>query len=454
MTDTFSKFGDVFQERLTNILLTDRMFSDQMYDVLELSYFESVELRELCEILYSLKAQYKVHPTVETIFTTIKTKDIPEDLKIRCAKFLQKAKPLGEVPDAQFVKDESLKFCKHQHLKRTLLDSFTLVKEEDIRAYDKITTMIRESLQAGEPPEEGHDLVVDFEARFVPDNRQVIPTPWDRLNELLKGGTGRGEMNVVMAPTGGGKSFWLVAVGAHAARLGYNVHHYTLELKKEVVGNRYDAFLTGVHLDDLLEHKEEIRGVYEREFRGNVKIKESYMRGLSTNGIRSNLERAKQAGSPVDMLVVDYADIMKPSDGTLDNRISLGVIFDELRALGQEYNCSVWTATQTNRSGLEAEVVTLDSISESYRKAHGSDLILTVSRTRDDKVKGVGRVFIAKNRNGSDGMVLGCRIELGRAHFEFLSEDDERLLLSGEDDLQESVLEALKRKKKERGAFG
>jgi hypothetical protein len=62
----------------------------------------------------------------------------------------------------------------------------------------------------------------------------------------------------------------------------------------------------------------------------------------------------------------------------------------------------------TDESGLDlnAEVITMEAISEAFNKCFVSDFIFTVSRTVDDKVANGGRVFVAKNRNGPDGLVF------------------------------------------------
>ena len=64
------------------------------------------------------------------------------------------------------------------------------------------------------------------------------------------------------------------------------------------------------------------------------------------------------------------------------------------------------TASQTNRSGLNAEVITMEAISEAFSKCFVADFIFSLSRTPQDKQANTGRVFIAKNRNGPDGLVF------------------------------------------------
>ncbi len=106
------------------------------------------------------------------------------------------------------------------------------------------------------------------------------------------------------------------------------------------------------------------------------------------------------------MIIVDYADLLKPTTHYKEKRADLESIYENLRSVAQEYQCPVWTASQTNRSGLSAEVVTMESISEAFNKCFVADFICSISRTRKDKVANTARMFIAKNRNGPDGLVF------------------------------------------------
>ena len=96
---------------------------------------------------------------------------------------------------------------------------------------------------------------------------------------------------------------------------------------------------------------------------------------------------------------------MNPISAYKEKRIELETIYEDLRGMAQEFECPVWTASQTNRSGLNAEVVTMESISEAFNKCFVADFIFTLSRTITDKNNNSGRIFVAKNRNGPDGIV-------------------------------------------------
>ena len=106
------------------------------------------------------------------------------------------------------------------------------------------------------------------------------------------------------------------------------------------------------------------------------------------------------------MIIVDYADLLRSTTHYKEKRNELESIYESLRGIAQEFSCPIWTASQTNRTGLNAEVVTMESISEAFNKCFVADFICSISRTRKDKNANTARMFVAKNRNGPDGLVF------------------------------------------------
>ena len=251
--------------------------------------------------------------------------------------------------------------------------------------------------------------------------RNPVSTGWVRVDGITQGGLGRGELGVVIAPTGAGKSMALVHLGAMAVKAGLQVVHYTLELSDTVVASRYDSCLTGVPLTGLMDQKEYILDEV-KNIKGKLIIKEYPTKSASTSVIKNHLKRIASAGQKVDMIIVDYGDLLNPTVRYKEKRTELETIYEELRAIAMEFVCPVWTASQTNRSGLNAEVVTMESISEAFNKCFVADFIFSVSRTVDDKKTNSGRIFIAKNRNGPDGIVMPLYMDTSVVKMEVLED--------------------------------
>jgi replicative DNA helicase len=397
----FGKFGRSFQEGLCQLLLQDRPFSDQMFEVLDISFLEYNYLRLFVEEIKNYKNKYKVHPTYKTMTTIIRSMEHDNEALLKQLRDYYARVQSTEVDGPEYIKETSLEFCKKQKLKEAMLKSVDLLQAS---SFDEISKIINNALTLGLSPDHGYDYLKDFEKRFEFKHRDPVSTGWSEVNAICRGGLGKGELGVVIAPTGAGKTMVLVHLGASALKHGKTVVHYTLELGDTIIANRYDSCLTKVPLDSLVTFKELI---YEavKELEGSLIVKEYSTKSATTNTIRNHLEKLKVKGIEPDMVIIDYGDLLRPISDKNEKRHELESIYEEMRAIAQDFDCPVWTASQTNRSGLNAEVITMESISEAFSKCFVADFIFSVSRTVEDKAANSGRVYVAKNRNGPDGLI-------------------------------------------------
>lgn len=416
----FSKFGKTFQDKLTYLILTERVFADQLGEVLDVNFLEYKYLQSIVRSIYEYKEKYEVYPSLKIMATLVRN-NIDDDVVKEQAKeyLLSVLQDSSIVEDCDYVKETSLDFCKKQKLKEAMMRSVKLLNRS---SFDEISTVINEALKLGTDVNFGYDYKLDFEERFKIKQRDPITTGWKEIDAICKGGLGNGELGVVIAPTGAGKSMALVHLGAQAVKLGKTVIHYTLEMAETSIAGRYDSCITGLRLKEMFQFKEQI---HERvkDIEGNVIIKEYPTKSATTTTIKNHLERIKSRGIKVDMIIVDYADLLRPVINRRSNekRHDLESIYEELRGLSQVFECPIWTASQTNRSGLNAEIVTMEAISEAFNKCFVADFICTISRTVEDKKVNKGRIFVAKNRNGIDGVVFPIRMDTSNVNIKVLS---------------------------------
>jgi len=400
---SFGRFGKSFQEGLCQLILEDRIFADRFLEVFSEKYLELKYLRIFTSKVIDYREEYGAHPgriAMHTIFST-ELRDHPLLVQEQVLSFFENSSK-SPVEDADYIKDKALDFCRKQKLKEAMMVSMQLL---DRSSYDKISKVINTALLAGAEGDGGHDFHKDFEVRYEDRPRNPITTGWPLLDDICGGGHGQKELGVIIAPTGAGKSMALVHVGATAVNEGHNVVYITLELAPEVVGLRFDSCISGIQLGSLKHRKKEVEGVIGK-VPGQLKIKEYPTKTATTNTLRNYIEKLRRRGFEPDVLVIDYADLLKPIDTKGEKRHDLESIYEELRGIAQEYKLRVWTASQTNRSGLNAEIITMEAISEAFNKCFVADFIFTISRTVEDRNKNEGRIFIAKNRNGPDGIVF------------------------------------------------
>jgi len=419
----FSHFGKSFQEALCLVVLEDRPFADQLLEVFDITFLELGYLRLFVAKIIAYREKYGVHPTKNIMSTIIKSDMDGENEAIQkqVRDYFVRVGVTTTIKDAEFIKDKALEFCRKQKLKGAMLKSVGLLQS---CSFDEISKIINDALKLGSDSNFGYDYIKDFEERFMIKARDPVSMGWSEMDTISNKGLGRGELGVVIAPTGAGKSMVLVHLGAQALLQGRDVVHYTLELSDTTIASRYDSCITGVPLKDLFSFKELIFDKIE-DVPGRLIVKEYPTKSASTRSIANHLDKLANRGIKPGLIIIDYGDLLRPVVTRKEKRMELESIYEEMRGLAQEHECPVWTASQTNRSGLNAEVITMESISEAFNKCFVADFIFTVSRTMEDKSANSGRIYVAKNRNGPDGVVYPIFMDTSNVKIRVLPPSDE-----------------------------
>jgi len=398
-----SDFGYSFQIKLISALFKDKAFLQQIIDILDSNYFDSEANIVILDMIKHYFSEYKNAPTLEAM--KIKIVEMDNDLlKKTIAENIKAAFANLDAEDLDFVKEKALEFCKNQEIKKAIVGSVELLNNGD---YDSIKVLVDNALKAGLERNVGHEYKTSVEERYLESVRNTVKTQWEAIDDIADGGLGKGELGVFVAPAGIGKSWALVNVGAAAAKAGLNVIHYTLELNEAYVGLRYDSVMTGIAAQELKYNIEEVKKNVEN-IKGNLIVKYYPTKGATVNTIASHIERCRANGFPPDMIIVDYADLLRGKGKEV--RLELGNIYEDLRGLAGEHEIPVWTASQANRSALEDDIIGAEKIAESYSKIMTADFVVSLSRKIEDKIAGTGRWHVIKNRFGPDGITFPSKM--------------------------------------------
>tara|TARA_R110000787_G_scaffold217357_1_gene326198 strand:+ start:2328 stop:3677 length:1350 start_codon:yes stop_codon:yes gene_type:complete len=421
MSDRLSEFGFTFQIKIITCLLKSKEFLQQINDILEDSYFENESNQFLVSTIKDYFREYKSQPTAEVL--KVKISKITDDvLKVSVIENVKEALKHIDSQDLEFVMEQTLDFCKNKVLKHAIMDSVELL---GAGKYDAIKAKIDTAMTAGAERNVGHDYVAMVDDRYNQATRHVLPTGWDVIDNLMDGGLGKGELGVVVAPAGIGKSFLLVNLGANVIKQGKNVLHYTLELNEAYVGLRYDSVITGIANQELKYNIEAVKETVEK-IQGNLIVKYYPTKTAAISTIASHVERYRILGKEPDMIILDYADLLRGNGGQKDYRLELGNIYEELRGLAGTIDVPIWTASQANRSALQEDVIQADKIAESYSKIMTADFVMSLSRKIEDKVGGTGRIHVVKNRFGPDGITFPSQIDTNNGSFQVYDESSVR----------------------------
>jgi hypothetical protein len=412
--DNLAKYGQSYQTKVVTNLVTDRPFLEQVSDILETKYFESDTNKWIVELTRKYFGKYKNTPTTDFFKTEIQ-KITDKALQQNVLSQLKAVYAQQSGGDSEWVKNEFVTFCKNQNFKNVILTSVDLLQTGQ---FDKIEKLVRDAVKVGQTNDLGLDYKEDIEVRFEEVNRRTVKTNWDVIDELIDGGLGPGELGVIVAPSGVGKTWVLCHIGAEAVRQGKNVLHYTLELTQNYVGQRYDTIFTGIPSSELRDNKEQIKDKVDK-LKGGLMIKYYPPKGITANTIAAHVDMVRSTKFQPDLIIIDYADLLISVNSKNNSDYQeQGGIYIDLRAMGGEYQIPIWTASQTNRSAIESDVIHADKIADSYAKVMNADLIISVSRKDTDKLNDTARFHVMKNRFGPDGLTFPAKMNTNKGIIE------------------------------------
>lgn len=264
--------------------------------------------------------------------------------------------------------------------------------------------ILHEQLRAIEPVAlTGLADLRDVERWVLPEATQrMIPTGIDKLDRLIGGW--QKELVLVMADSGIGKTTFLINTGQHAMLTGHRVLHITFELSDRRTIHRYYRRITESDQNRLRNEVEMVTdGVkhWLRFSRGQIHVLYHKPYEMTTAQLRNLVDQYAQKYGGVDMIILDYLDLMRPASD--QSRLSiydqLGRMTHEARALTIEFDCDLLSATQAIRRANGARRLTQSDMGDSYNKVRGAGVLLGLVQTEEEFLVHQGRLCILKVRD-------------------------------------------------------
>ena len=416
--NSINQYGREFQIKVLSSLLTHKEFLTNIHDIISDEYFENPAQKWAIKEILRYYDKYHTTPSLEILKVELQKVD-NEVLQISIKEQLKDAYVTSD-EDLEYVQEEFTNFCRNQQLKKALMSSVDLLKGGD---FDGIRFLIDNALKAGQDKNLGHEYIKDIEDRYRENSRTVIPTPWERINNLLQGGLGNGDFGLVFGNPGGGKSWSLVALGGTAVSLGYNVLHYTLELGEDYVGKRYDAFFTKIPVNKIHSFRSKIDETIP-QLKGKLVIKEFPTGRATISTIESHISKCSGMGIKPDMVIIDYVDLLSSRKKNRERKDEIDDIYTSTKGLARQLDIPIWSVSQVNRAGAQDKIIEGDKAAGSYDKMMISDFAMSLSRKKEDKVNNTGRFHIMKNRYGYDGITFSVSADVSTGHFEVFDYQD------------------------------
>jgi replicative DNA helicase len=324
---------------------------------------------------------------------------------------------MTNIEGAEFVQEKSMKFCKQQELQKVMTKAQKIIDAGEFESYDTLEEMVSKALQVGEHDKGTESVFHNLDEVLDEDYRHPIPMGIPGIDRLLKGGLAKGEIGVVLAPTGVGKSTLLTKISNHAFNLGYNVLQIFFEDNPKIIQRKHITLWTKIHPDELSIRKEEVMEKVKKvkeTMTNELILKKLPSDTMTMMQIKNQIRKMMSEGTKIDMVLLDYIDCVVPDKNLGDEWKSEGSVMRGFEAMCHELNIVGWTATQGNRSSISSDVVTTDQMGGSIKKAQVGHVIISVAKSLQQKEMKLATIAITKSRIGDDGIVFeNCKFDNG-----------------------------------------
>ena len=380
----------MIEKTILSSLLQELQYARKVIPYIDREYFRETGDQIVFSLIKEHFVKYNSLPTKEVIYIELDNKNIKEIFYNQATETLDSLNP--QPADVNWLVDATEKFCQTRAYFNAISKAAELLEEDDVTLYHKSLDMVSKALAVSFDSDLGSDYFESAEERYdkYKEGYEKLATTFEIFNKVTKGGFVNPSLVVFMAPTGVGKSLFLCNIAASYLQLGKNVLYFTMEMSQTQVEQRIDLNMLDLREDQIkiLEKQQFVHRVVnlKKKFAGKLKVKEYPSGSVNSNHFRYFIEELKlKEGFVPDVIVIDYLNICAAANTSKNAGLYeyMGQIALELRGLGQEFRCPVFTATQTNRTGTKAEDFDATDIADSWGVTHHADYIYGIIETED-----------------------------------------------------------------------
>ena len=447
----FGYLGHSFQLKLINLIITDKTFFTAIIDVIQSKYFDNQYFKLIMQLVKEYHVNYQTSPSFDALDQLTRI-EIPSEMAKKYVFDMLKEVKDASFEDHLFIKEKAIKFCKQQELKKAIRRVETILEKGDFESYDMCEEYIRDAIKVGEMTNEDFEIFSELELLLEEDYRHPLPTGIDGIDNILNGGLAKGEIGVVLAPTGVGKTTMLTRFANTAYNMGHNVLQIFFEDNPKIIQRKHFTCWTGISPQELSDNKEKVlhKADEMKKNGGRLILKKLASDEFTIAQIKNQVKKIMSEGVNLDIVVLDYIDCVIPDRSYNDEWKGEGSVMRKFEGMCHELNLVGWTAAQGNRSSISSEVVTTDQMGGSIKKAQVGHVIISVAKTLQQKELGLATIAITKSRLGKDGIIFeNCTFD--NATLEIDTQSTQTFLGFEEDKTQRNrkrVQDALERREK------
>jgi replicative DNA helicase len=436
----FGFLGIPYQQRLLAQLINDHRFASNILSIVDPNYFTDMYLRMIAKVIVDAYEVDEVVPDKDSLMFRLNAREDNETIKLFLKATLEKITD-GDLNDSDFVQNMAMKFCKQQELKKSVSDIQNIIDKGDLDSYDECEEILKKALEIGSNKDAGIDVFYDIEDVLSENFRNPIPTGISGLDDKMGGGLSKGELGVILAPFGVGKTTMITKLANEAYTHGHNVLQIFFEDIPKVIQRKHLSCWTKIPLNDLSigvnRPMIDAAMIKHNDGKGYLELKKFSSDGTTIPMIKNYVRKLAASGRKPDIILLDYIDCVTSNKTFNAAYEAEGPIMRQFESLLSEFDMVGWTAIQGNRSSIGADTVDSTMIGGSIKKGQIGHFIVSIAKDLDQKETGRANMAILKSRFGVDGIIFSD-IEFDNARIQISIDNGNVMKASEMDDYKQA----------------
>ena len=423
-----SYLGPEFQQHLMWQLLVEPEFAEKIIPDLAIEYFDDPNLRRLFIIILEYFKEFEKVPNLQnqSIHQAINKYKTPNNVIEEESLFavIKRIELWNEriinkqmLYDGDVIQKSTNSFIKQQEYRKLAEGIIDKVKNGEIKS-KYVIAAIEEKFQKithiGEDEDDCEEVTEGIEKAMRKEFRQPIPTGIGVIDSLTGGGLGKGEIGLILSPSGAGKSTALTVIANTAYEQEKNVAQIIFEDTKDQIKRKHYTIWAKSALSKLDDEEENIKVtkiVHEKakslEGKGRLVIKKFSQENTTMLDVKNwMIGFQKKYGFKFDILVLDYLDCLESHKKSPDRTEAELQIVKAFEALASDFDIPGWSALQGNRSSFNSGLVEAQQIGGSIKRVQKAHFFMSIAKTKEQQEANFASIRIIKARFCKDGQTF------------------------------------------------
>ena len=406
--------GEVFQYRLAHEFMENHTFFEDLSVILDQNMFTDPNLKTFVGVMKNYYERKGNVPSYEMM--EIELRDIShseKETEIYLA-ILEKVKTT-ESDGVERIRELAEKFFRQQNIIKTANEILKIAGNGDTDKYEACVGLLNDAMAKGIHNDFGESLFDHLNETLSDDYRVPIPTGIGKIDEVLEGGLGKGELGVIIGPTSFGKTSLTTAMASYAACNKWKVLQIVFEDRIKQIQRKHIGRITGIEAKDLSKPSniDYVRATIDsfpqkEELQKNLRIVKFPSGEKTARQIERYIKKLINSGFKPDLTIIDYFECLEhETDKSVTNEFEKeGKTMRRFEAMAGELDMAIWIPSQGTKDSINLELVTMDKIGGSVKKAQIAHVIMSIARTVEDIADNKATIAILKNRAGKSGKVF------------------------------------------------